>query len=341
VQAGEGRTEPVALGGVEGRGFWLSGDAAITYDLAEDQGADEVDAYVSLFLDARAPHGEARHLLSFGDQTGIVFDGTRLLYVAGTEVWHEVPLPEHDGWLHLAWRLSPGHTEITTLVDGMALDRVTSETPRFTLDRGTLTVGRAGDAWTGVRGWIDNLLVTLHAPNPEVACNHAKGTLVEVLDAPDWSARGARYPDWAHAEIAAAAGSSETTFACVSDHTDDYAAHLANVPAGTRSLREAINFPEGPVTFGVPRPDSSDNPFCLSCHQPEGKGGLGIDALTYDAQTLAEHDRRRQPHQPPRRVFGNIPAGWIPAAQGPGGPPEAMQAPAEGLLIDTLVLPTP
>ncbi len=89
----------------------------------------------------------------------------------------------------------------------------------------------------------------------------------------------------------------------------------------------------------MPRPDSSDNDFCLSCHHEEGQGGLSIDALELDAATVAEHDLRRQPTQPPRRVFGNIPADWIPPGAGPGGPSEALVAPPEGLLIDPWVLP--
>lgn len=103
--------------------------------------------------------------------------------------------------------------------------------------------------------------------------------------------------------------------------------------------REAINAPAGPVHAGEPRPDASINAFCLDCHHAEGKGGRGLDALSYDGSTVAEHDRRRQPLQPPRRVFGYIPAGWIPSGPGPGGPDQAMQASPEGLLIDAWVLP--
>ena len=128
-------------------------------------------------------------------------------------------------------------------------------------------------------------------------------------------------------------------YACYHDHRGDAAAHLRNLPDGTRSLREAVNFPEGPLKSGVPRPDSSANPFCLSCHSANGKGGLDLAALAYQPELLAEDDRRRQPHQPPRRVFGNIPAGWIPAGEGAGSPSEAIQAPPEGLVIDHWVLP--
>ena len=105
------------------------------------------------------------------------------------------------------------------------------------------------------------------------------------------------------------------------------------------SIREAINFPEGPLRAGVPRPDSTQNTFCTSCHTEDSKAGLRLDALALDASTPAELDRRRQPSQPPRRVFGNIPAGWIAPGDGPGSPAQALQAPPEGVLIDPWVLP--
>lgn len=342
VETGTGRVEPVALGGVVGRGFWLSGDNAIRYELAEQSSIDERDATIGIFVDRRAAADEARELLRFGDDTGLVLRGDALIYVRGTEIVHEVALPPAQGWVHLGLRLHDRHRTITLLHDGFALDRVELDAPLFSLGGGALVVGRHSDAWTGFRGWIDELLVLVHDVNPELACNHARGSLVELEDGADASllTQAERYPEWAHAEVAAAAGSSGRRFVCVHDHSADYAAHLGNLPAHTRSLREAINFPEGPLRAGAPRPDSSSNAFCLSCHTDQGRGGLTIAALVGDPNVLAEHDHRRQPSQPPRRVFGNVPAGWIPPGHGPGSPAQALQAPAEGVLIDPWVLPS-
>lgn len=345
VEAGTARVEPVALGGVEGRGFWLSGDNAIRYELpTQDRPVDAVDASLAIFVDSRAAADEARELLRFPDDTAIVLRGDSVLYLRGEAIVHTVALPPREGprgWVHLGWRLEDGHRSVTLVHDGFALDRYEAQSPLFSLAAGELIVGRARGPWTGARGWIDNFTVLLHGLNPELACNHAKGTLVELEDGAEAGllAQADRYPDWAHAEVAAAAASSGERFVCVHDYSEDYAAHLGNLPANTRPLREAINFPEGPLRAGQPRPDSSSNEFCLSCHSAEGRGGLGLDALILDPQTDLEHDRRRQPSQPPRRVFGNIPAGWIPPGQGPGSPAEATQAPAEGLLVDPWLLP--
>ncbi|MCX4247203.1 hypothetical protein [Paraliomyxa miuraensis] len=341
VEAGTARVEPVALGGVEGRGLWLSGDAAIHYELASQPELEVADLTIGIFVDDRAAPDEARELLRFSDDTGIVLRGDTVIYVRGHDVVHEVSLPPSDGWMHLGWQIDDGHRSVTLRHDGFALDRFETDPPIFALGEGDLVVGRQDSPWTGFRGWVDDFVVLAHTVNEEVACNHARGTLVEVGDTAEATLRAnaEQYPAWAHAEVAEAAGVSGSRFACIHDYTADHAVRLDDLPRGTVSLREAINFPEGPLRFGVPRPDSSGNSFCLGCHTSEGRGGLGLDALVADPSVPAEHDRRRQPSQPPRRVFGNIPPGWIPPGSGPGSPDEATQAPPEGLLVDEWLLP--
>ena len=341
IEAGTARAEPVALGGVNGRGLWLSGDAAVVYDLPQQPSADEVPAYIGLYVDTRADTGEERELLRFPDGTGVVLTGDEVLYVRDHKITHAVAIEPADGWMHLGFSLDAGHRAVTLLVDGLPLDHhevKKRHDPLFSLSGGDLVVGRHTEAWTGFRGWIDDFVVLLHEVDPEVACNHAGGTLVAVEDGA-WAHWAARYPDWAHAEVAAAAGTG-SRFACWHDHTRDHAIDAANPPDGTTSVRADILFPEGPLMAGAPRPDSSDNPFCLSCHTDEGVDSMHTDALVADPSLLLEDDPRRQPSQPPRRVFGNIPAGWIPAGEGPGSPAEASQAPDEGVVIDHWVLPT-
>ena len=94
-----------------------------------------------------------------------------------------------------------------------------------------------------------------------------------------------------------------------------------------------INFPEGPLVYNQPRPDSSDNQFCLSCHSADSKGGLGLDALSFDRNLTHAEDPRRQPLEPVARVFGNIPENWL----GTGVPRRDLVAPAEGFSIDEML----
>jgi hypothetical protein len=338
IDAGTARIEPVALGGIKGKGLWLSGDAAVRFDVpAQDRAIRAADWYVGLFVD---PRGDgARDLMTFPDGSAIRLRGHEAVqYLVDDRLVREVALPETEGWVHLAWVLRGGNTDVTLLVDGMAYDRSQHAVPLFELPPGTFVLGRDETAWGGFRGWVDELRVLAHVPDVEVACNHANGTLVAVDDDPTWSAVADRHPTWAHAEIAAAAA-TEGPFACFADHSGDFAAHLGNLPAGTRSVRAAIHFPEGPLRHGQPRPDSTDNAFCLSCHTAEGRGGLSLQALALEPGVNAEDDPRRQPSQPPRRVFGNIPADWLPADAGPGSPSTDLQAPPEGYDVDQWLLP--
>jgi hypothetical protein len=345
VEAGSGRIEPVALGGIQGKGFWLSGENEIRYAVPpQPRSVREQDWYIGVFVDPRSDAGEERVLARFPDGSAIRVAGHRWVrYVSGGEVVREIGLPAASGWRHLAWRLRDGNRSVTLLADGFAIDRWQSATPLFEMVEGDFVVGqRAQDlsGFRGFRGWIDELIVLAHDVNPEVACNHARGTLVRVAANPEWSAKAQLFPAWAHDQIATAAGEpAGGRYACFHDYRADYAAHLGNLPSGTVSVRARINFPEGPLRAGMPRPDSSRNAFCLSCHRSDGKGGMSLQALAYLGDVPAEHDRRRQPMQPPRRVFGNIPANWIAAGDGPGSPPERTQAPDEGLLIDHWVLP--
>ena len=343
VEAGTGRIEPVALGGVQGKGFWLVGDNAIHYGVpAQPRSIDEVDWYLGLYLDPRADDDLLRDVVRFPDGSGIRLAGrTRLQVRRDRRVVHEVVLPPTSGWMHLGWRLGNGNRDVTVLLDGLAIDRFTTDAPVFRMTEGDLVVGDVEGFGEGFRGWIDDFHVLAHDVNVEVACNHARGTLVRVVDDPAWATVADRHPDWAHEEVATAAGEAAgARYACYLDHTGDYAAHLANIPAGTVSLRHRINFPEGPLRAGVPRPDSTGNTFCLNCHHDEGQGGLTLEALAH-RPVPAEHDERRQPLQPPRRVFGNVPPGWIPPGPGPGSPDEALRAPPEGFLIDRWVLAGP
>jgi hypothetical protein len=346
VEAGTGRTEPVALGGFYGRGFWLDGDNRIVYTTPAQEAPIEGDWYVGLFIDPRTTEGATRALITFPDGTAVrLVDRQTVQYVVNERVLHEVALPPSEsGWVHLGWHVRREHRELTLLVNGFPLDRYEATRRFFDVVAGELIVGRGPDRRretrdVGVRGWVDDLKVLAHAVDPEVACNHAGGTLV-ALSGDALGSQAALYPEWAHAEVAAVAGGAAgTRYACFHDYRADNAATLANIPAGTTSVRQTILFPEGPLRAGVPRPDSSANQFCLSCHSDAGIGPMGLGALAFRANVTMENDRRRQPHQPPRRVFGNIPAGFIPPGEGPGSPAAAMIAPPEGVLIEPWLLP--
>jgi hypothetical protein len=333
IPAGLARVEPAALGGLHGRGLWLDGRASVRYDIpAQPRPIADTTWYIGLFVDARTD--VERVLLTFPDGSRITLSEHTLRYVSNDRLWHEVTLPKTNGWRHLAWRLASGLQQVDLLLDGYPFDRFYAPSPLFALTPGDLVLGRPEGApeGAGFIGWLDDFKVLAHDVNPEVACNHANGTLIT---APENDPLAPLYPSWAHADIASAARLEPNTLSrCYLDFRDDYRAHLKNLPAGSTSLRDRINFPEGPLTYGAPRPDSSKNAFCLSCHHEDGRHGLSLDALAFRPELNAEDDPRRQPHQPPRRVFGHIPSNWL-----PGSPNAPTVAPTEGALIDRWILP--
>ena len=152
--------------------------------------------------------------------------------------------------------------------------------------------------------------------NPADWCTHANGYLAGSDNSNGvWANIAASYPASSHQRITALLQSNNeetySNYACYVDYSDDYRARKDTIPAGFTSIRESINFPEGPVVHNEPRPNSVDNQFCLQCHTAESQGGLGLDALTFNANLTAENDPRRQPMQPAARVFGHIPADWL------------------------------
>ena len=120
------------------------------------------------------------------------------------------------------------------------------------------------------------------------------------------------YPQTFHQAAQQASETIASQYLCF-DHNanQDGWVDLNVLPEGVSSLRESILFPEGPLKYNQPRPDSSSNAFCLSCHSDDGSdvrpASLLIDALIIRPLILQDDDRR-QPMQPPAKIFGHIPA---------------------------------
>ena len=83
-------------------------------------------------------------------------------------------------WVHLAFQLSNGNRTIDTYVNGYLANSYDSSDALFQLSRGQLTVGASPDNNQDFKGWIDEFKVFAENVNPEVACNHALGTIVGV-----------------------------------------------------------------------------------------------------------------------------------------------------------------
>ncbi len=345
---GDGRFEPVARGGVEGKGYWLSGNnSGLSFDIrTQPQPVLNSPWYYSIFLDKRDNSG-VRPLFSFPDGSEIRLSNNELLFVnTANNTVRRVTIPQafrSSDWAHFGFQLSNRNRTITTYINGYSVDAFDHSSPLFVLSQGALLVGQSQDASIPeLRGWIDDVKVFAELVNYELACNHANGTLAGIgSGAPQsWRNIATQLPAGVHSEITRQlnSGNAERTatqYVCYHDYSDDLAANLANIPNGMFSIREDINFPEGPLVSNRPRPDSSSNTFCLGCHTRNGNDGLSLDALTERPGINALMDPRRQPLQPDPLVFGHIPANWL----GEGLPERAMIAdPREGFRIDQLLL---
>ncbi len=348
---GGARLEPVALGGIRGKGLWLDGDDSVEYTFpAQPRDINAVPLFVSLFLDSRFLDDDvARRLFTFPDGSAIeVIGRARLRFVrtdGAVQVTYVMPAAAplaSKTFTHLAFGIAAGGGQVRVYLDGLHYRTWSSASVKlFRFVPGTFRVG-AAPGKDGVKGWIDEVKVLASAPDPEVACNHARGTLIgfSSLYAGYWKGISNRYPAAVHAEISTLlAGAGEATFdkyACFHAYADEHGAHLGNIPSGTTSVRRGLLFPESPLVWNQPRPDSASNPFCLGCHVAGQRASLTPAALTLDPTKTTADDPRRQPLQPPRLVFGNVPAGYVP---GTGLPAASTTAPVTGLKLDAWVFP--
>ncbi|MCQ3831005.1 carbohydrate binding domain-containing protein [Microbulbifer elongatus] len=348
---GSGRIEPVAKGGIHGKGFWLDGHTAgIRFPIpAQTRNIDESPWYYSIFIDPRNNVSGQRSLITFPDGSEIrVRDSNAILLIddQGNTVREVISSQalSANAWSHIAVQIGApadyGMRDVTTYVNGFPVDRFSHDQALFRMVAGDLTVGLSSNSSiNSFTGWVDEFKVFAEEVNVEVACNHAAGTLAGISgDNIYWSSVANGIGDAQHLFISDLLGLENKTsyerYVCYHDYSDDYAAHLSNLPNGLTSIRDDINFPEGPLFVDRPRPDSVNNRFCLSCHEASGGDGLGLGALTLSPGITAPHDPRRQPMQPDPVIFGHIPANWL----GEGRPAEAIVTGPEGFLIDNFLL---
>lgn len=75
-----------------------------------------------------------------------------------------------------------------------------------------------------------------------------------------------------------------------------------------------------------------NNSFCLRFHNPVAVAGLHVDALRLDSRLTQFMDKRRQPMQPNRLIFGNVPGNYI-------GNPAPIQTTNYGVSVDAAMNP--
>ena len=322
------RAEPVALGGVRGRGLWLFENNRVTYTMpAQTKNIDAHSWYIGLFIDPAQNDDRERDLLTFPDGTSITLKGRRSLSMwnGGQGVVADFDVdksPSTRKWRHIGFKVKNGGAAVEFFLDGFKMGSWTAsgkweDARMFRMIPGTFTLGRRSGAETerdGFEGWTDNLLVAAHDVGPELACNYAHGTLIGLQSGYNGNlmVQANGYPASSHQEISALLTTNGKTsypkYACLHDYATDIDMDVRYLPQNTASVREDLNFPEGPLSVGAARPDTTSNTFCLSCHSDRNSHQpLKLAALRSNG-VVVQRDTRRQPFQGPRLVYGNLPA---------------------------------
>ena len=357
---GGGRVEPIAAGGVQGRGLWLESGADATWHFSDTTaGSYGTDGfYAGVFVDARESMQGNKHIFSFRPDSGAptevtITDGSQLHVTHGTDqVTFDVScnvLSFAQRWHHFGV-LFESTGEVTAFIDGNPLGKGTFHTP-VQLDAGAFVIGgpAAASSATGIRGWYDEARVVVegtghqltHAASVELLCNYARGTMLAVAPGAQDYDLAANTPS-IHARIVSV-GAARAPAGSYAYCATDYAGYtLANhgyslgvhyTPANTTSMRASILL-EGtaPLKYDQPRPDSTNRSFCLSCHideDPDRSESLTVSALTANG-VASDLDSRTQPSQPPvmpgdtaAMAWGNIPKGWVSTSDGQSMPTTA------------------
>lgn len=337
------RIEPVALGGIKGRGLWLSEATGLAYDIPAAAAADLASIenyYLGLFFDPRVDaDAEAQYrLLTL--TTGTVDIGTDAqgwyLQLSGPPIAGVASQPQRlrlprkvraNGWNHLG--LNVNATHVTVYVNGFRLADIpqTALGNILALSTGSVIIGSPDGQQTGLRGWYDEIkLIARPMDSEEETCIHAHGSMVRV----DTADADADFPEQSHSQISSKLGDAPTQrYACATDYASDSYAFLTKIPAARRVGHQLKGIL--PLRFGAPRPDQSRTSFCLTCHKDHNRvDALRVKALEGNAVPM-EFDQRCQPLQPFPAAIGHIPRHWI---KGP-----AFDAPArKELHTDSLFL---
>lgn len=224
------RMEPIAKGGIHGKGLWLNGNAGLKFSIPEQTGMTfpiaNAPLYISVFIDPREEDlrikehpllsltsGEKILLAKTVMGTGFVYDTVVLRDAVGTKI-SELKLDNfglrNQKWVNIGIKLSKDFLP-TLYLDGFYFKRfepaaqISSEQlKRFfkIMDIGTkvgppaIFLGSSSLAEQSTRGWFDDFKVVLRAPSSEEICNYARGTLanIDAVTEQQWIDKAKIYP---------------------------------------------------------------------------------------------------------------------------------------------------
>ncbi|MFY0565944.1 hypothetical protein ACN28E_19155 [Archangium lansingense] len=367
---GGARIEPIALGGVSGKGVWMDGVNDFM-DMGYPVQASRRDWYLGIWLDSRQPFPNVpsgieqrtlpRTIFYFPDNSWIGLSAAK--HPSGA-TWHELAV--YNGAtgsrykVNLGSLVQPGTffhfgVKVFTQAGQRTLRFHVNGTPVTTLtvaptDTGFKLMENTVNGWTWMTvsdpgpafvpghprlpflGWVDELRVyALSAQDAQAPwldehiCNNALGTLVDITTYTGESAHPALSALRNRADLYPGFPTQLCEQMRLGSHVDprdypaQYGEHLCidrvhKNPHADPSLasrcKRAQKLALPVLQAASPRPDTSANTFCLTCHTSTAPlPGLRPGALTAGSGPRYQ-DPRRQPMNVPA-VMGGIVPPWL------------------------------
>lgn len=311
---------PIAEGGVQGRGLYLDG----YNDYIQATNVPVVrDFLLSVWVDVRnegwAGGGVSRKLFEFASGSSIELSTQRLTFRTATGVkTMDVAVPA-GVYTHIGVAIAGDSSRnATVFINGTKVGEVALEgiSSSFVLGpsgsaTSTLVIGSSGSGALPLGAWIDEFrLLRLDGSASaldfmEEVCNQALGSLKRVAGQPVCDQIRFRQSD-----VLDAAGTDRGLEYPLAAYTTRNCGSTVHGNADAACMRaEALGIDQKHLVANAPRPDFSAVPFCKTCHNSATNPISGMLPAALTAGSVASKlDARRQPMQWPRTMTGYAPS---------------------------------
>jgi len=318
---GPGRIEPVALGGIVGKGFYLSENSELTYPVEQttknQNQFSNRPLHASLFVAPSNIEDTPLPLITFPNDSVLQISRHKVVLIDNTgEILLTAVLPkdlsfENGNFSHITLINETPKRLIKILINGNPIFVAENFDVPLMSEGAEIKLG--SQSRDSLAGWIDEFKVIFENPNYESICNHAFGTMVHVTNEASQSIKN-RTQFFLESEKQILIqqlthGQADLRPLCLTDYNDPKGIVYFDLPENVISLRDSILSPEGHAVFNENLPSFTRNSFCLNCHTASSTGKLALDALN-EGQVPSEFDVRRRPSAPPQYTSGFIPK-WI------------------------------
>lgn len=231
-------------------------------------------------------------------------------------------------WTHLAFQFYNKRRTITFFLNGVYMGWQRTMKPFMQMHPGEVLVGKNA-SWprtAAFKGWVDEFKLIAENFNdlPEYACNQAHGSLygVNARYARAYERLGA-YPDDTPRYYRIYIVNNKLSklysyrrFGCEQNiqPLDSRKKPRATWCVGRENKfktcmgEDIVAGAHGELFSDQPRPDQTNNKFCLYCHSNDSElDGMDVDRSLSESGVDAPYDPRRQPSQAPMIMNGSLP----------------------------------